>query len=263
MHLPQENKWYELYGKDTIQSYLRLAVQFVEATNFWQFYQEHLDEYRIWAREIEAEIEQQGLVVKLDAFFESAAVSERPNFYIAMDPLNGWGAHAVPHVHEINPKFKGYKAYSIGFWDRESTPDAQPSFTKGDYLYNLIWHEGSHIYLDPFLKTNQEAIQNLGYLYNKDDEGMIRQNISTWKYCFEENLIRGIVISLIGKYQSERAWKRQKAREFLRDFIYAEAISEWLDEHFMNKREKDFGKALPQLIRFLARTFPERPYQEE
>ena len=260
LHLPTEIHWYQNYGKDTVQSYLKLAAQFAKDTDFWQFYQFHQGHFKIWAEEIEAEIKNGRLISILDDFYQS---EPKPNFYIAMDPLNSWGAHAVPHIQEINPKFKHYKAYSVGFWNRESTPDDQPSFTEGDYLFNLIWHEGSHIYLDSYLKANQTGIQELAYLYNEKDQGMIRQNINTWKYCFEENLIRGIVLSLTGKHLSKRAYQKQQARDFLADFIYAKAISLWLDRHYLNKKKKDFGNALSRLIRYLGKKYPEMPYKNE
>ena len=57
---------------------------------------------------------------------------------------------------------------------------------------------------------------------------MKRQSISSWAYCFEENLVRGVVIALSKQYRSNRKYREQAADELLSGFICAEDIAWWL-----------------------------------
>ena len=257
LYIPLESSWYELYGKDSVATYLSLAIDFATKSKFWDFYNSHLPEYEVWAQDIIQEIEQEKLVIKLDKFYNK---NSNPTFYIAMDPLNGWGAHAVTDLASINPTYSKYKAYSIGYFGRQGRTDLPPRFNSGDYLYNLIWHEGSHVYLDEILDDNKKDIAKLSYLFNKTDPEMIRQNINTWSYCFEENLVRGIVMSLTKLHKNERAYRIRVAKEFLAGFIYAEEIHIWLERKYLNRKGKSLSELIPKLTRHLQRKYKTIPY---
>ncbi|MEM9931947.1 MAG: DUF4932 domain-containing protein, partial [Bacteroidota bacterium] len=229
LSIPETNLWYDLYGKDTVQQVVRLAKDFADTSDFWSFYEAHKADYQAWGSDVRHALDSLGYVEKLDAFFSRQVTGERPTFYIAMDPLNSWGAHAIPHLEEINPYYNGTKAYSLGYWNRESTEKDSPSFKGGNFLPNLVWHEGSHIYLKSVLDGQDELIESIAHLYNGDERSMQRQNISTWHYCFEENLVRGIVIALNGQHRTHRQRRVQAAKELINGFLYAEDIAAWLE----------------------------------
>jgi hypothetical protein len=173
-----------------------------------------------------------------------------------MDPLNSWGAHAIPHLEEINPHYLGMKAYSLGYWNRESTAEDSPSFKGGNFLADLVWHEGSHIYLKAVLDDQEELIESISHLYNGEENTMKRQSIDTWSYCFEENLVRGIVIALTGNHRTPRKQREQAAKELMNGFIYAEDIAEWINDVYLQAGNKQtLRELLPKLVAMLDKKY--------
>jgi len=257
LHLPEENSWYELYGKDTVQQALRLAIDFAKDSDFWSFYQAHQPDYQRWAKEVEHTLDSLSYVRLLDEFYRgSGAAGPKPTFYIALDPLNSWGAHAIPGLAEINPYYDKYKAYSLGYWNRRSTVKDSPSFSGSSFLSDLVWHEGSHIYLNELLEGKEELIESISHLYNGDERKMKRQSIDTWQYCFEENLVRGVVIALTKQHRSHRQYREQNADELLSGFIYAEDIAGWLERYYLKaENERPLGEFLPDLIEWLGEQY--------
>lgn len=253
LYLPEENLWYEQYGKERVQKILRLALDFADKSDFWSFYQAHEKDYAAWGAAVRQKLDSLQYPEILDEFYSKGAANhEQPTFYIALDPLNSWGAHAVPHVAELNPKFAKYKAYSLGYWNRESTEKDTPSFTGTSFLADLVWHEGSHIYLNEIIEANADKIATIKHLYNGDERQMKRQSINDWDYCFEENLVRGVVIALTKQHRSHRAYREQNADEILSGFIYAEDIADWLERVYLTPgNERSLGELLPGLVEML------------
>lgn len=260
LHMPDTNSWYALYGKDTVQQVIRLAKDFAQTTDFWTFYENHQADYQAWGRDVRQALDSLGYVSKLDDFFSRQVQGTRPSFYIAMDPLNSWGAHAIPHLEEINPYYSGTKAYSLGYWNRNSTEQETPSFKGGNFLANLVWHEGSHIYLKAVLDGQEDLIESIAHLYNGKENTMKRQSIDTWNYCFEENLVRGIVINLTGQHRTPRKLREQAAKELINGFLYAEDIAAWLNQVYLRPGSKQtLRELLPELVKMLDEKYDEVP----
>ncbi|MEM6769589.1 MAG: DUF4932 domain-containing protein [Bacteroidota bacterium] len=252
LYLPETNLWYDEYGKETVQEYLKLALEFAKESDFWTFYSAHQSDYQSWAAATRKVLDSLGYPEKLADFYRIGNPKlPQPIFYIALDPLNSWGAHAVPHVGELNPAFAKYKAYSLGFWNRNGDETTIPSFSGTNFLSDLVWHEGSHIYLNEMLAKYTAEIEAISHLYNGDEKKMKNQSISTWSYCFEENLVRGIVIALTKQHQSTRRFREQAADELLSGFIYAEDIAGWLEQNYLNQRATSLEAMLPSLITWL------------
>jgi hypothetical protein len=255
--MPEESNWYKHHGKENVQEYLRLVAQYAKESHFADFYKSHENTYAKWGEAIKTEIAKDGLQEKLQAFYRSN--TEGSEFYICLDPLNSWGAHAIPHIAEINHEYAHLKIYCIGYSNDKSTDADEPKFFSGSFSTNLIWHEGSHIYLDSLMKKYRKEIDALSYLYNKEDEGMKRQNINNWGYCLNENVVRGVVIALFRQNKTIRETKKQVAQEILGDFIYAEDIGQLISEHYMgNKKYKDFDAFFPEILKMLKNKYPKR-----
>lgn len=256
--LPDSSHWYRSYGKAVVQDYLRKCQDFATASNFRQFYQAHAAAYAAWGAPIRAGIARDSLLGKLHGFYRTA---EAPHFYICLDPLNGWGAHAIPHPEEMNPTYRGIKAYTIGCFAVAPDSSRTPVFKYGDYTTNLVWHEGGHIYVQELFGRYAPQIAALSYLYNGQDSGMKSQNINSWQYCLNENVVRGVVLTLFKQYKSDRAWRRQGAQEVLADFIYASDISDILLRDYVghSKKYPDFAAFFPVLLRRLQQRHPAPP----
>ena len=255
-YYPDSLNWYSMYGKDTVQTYMRLCQQFYQDTHFWDFYQQHQAAYTAWAGPVQTELVRQGLVAKLDSFYRFAGDAR---WVVCLDPLNSWGAHTIM-TKQINPRYAGQIVYNVGYFERKSKATDPPAFTIGSESVNMVWHEGSHSITHDLQKKYQADIAKLAYLLNEKDEGMKRNNIKTWAHAFDENLVRGIVIALFRQHRIPQEARKQAAREIVGDFLYAGDIADVLTKEYVgNPVYRDFNAFFPRIMTYLAAQYPAAP----
>jgi hypothetical protein len=249
-----ELNWYKNYGKENVLEYIKLCRDFFNDTKFWDFYQAHTVRYEKWGENIRKQILDAGAITQLQNFY---GFNADVKWYICIDPLNSWGSHAIT-TKNLNPQFSNIIAYNTGYFNTKSTVQNEPFFEyKGtDYL---VWHEGSHIFLNSYFKKYSKEIDELSFLFNKDDEGMKRNGISNWEYCLNENMVRAIVGNLYKTYKTEREFKRQVARETASDFIYVEDLVPFITEKYgPNKKYKNFDVFFPEMLKMLKKKYPKK-----
>lgn len=254
VHYPAQSTWYTLNGKDSVQAYMRLCQQFYEDSRFWAFYQKHQADYVAWAKPVQERLAREGLVNKLDSLYRFPTKAARWAVYL--DPLNSWGAHAIA-AQELNPRYADEVAYTVGFLNRESSETSIPSFSLGTEAVVLVWHEGSHQYTRALQRRYQAEISKLAYLFNPTDAGMKRNNIHSWAHCFDENLVRGVVIALFRQYQPGKEARKQAAQEIVADFQYAGDIADVLTAEYSGRPAgPDFAQFFPRILTYLAQKYP-------
>ncbi|WP_078349551.1 DUF4932 domain-containing protein [Mucilaginibacter pedocola] len=245
--------WYKMYGKENVLEYIKLCRDFFNDTKFWDFYQQHLPSYTTWGNQMKHKLDSVQYIKNLQDFYRYNADVK---WYICIDPLNSWGSHAIM-TKTLNPQFSDLLVYNTGYFTRGGKPDADPVFEFKDFE-NLVWHEGSHVYVNTLLKEHEKEIDALEYLFNKDDDGQKRNNISTWRYCFDETLVRSITAALYKKYRTERLYKRQLAKETLSDFIYVDELAPFIYNNYINSNKyKNFTEFFPQVLKFLKEKHPQ------
>jgi hypothetical protein len=248
---PIDLVWYQYNGKENTLEYLKLCKDFFNDTNFWDFYQQHVGRYQKWGVPIKAKIDSGLLIDKLKEFYRYDATVR---WYICIDPLNSWGSHAIM-TKKLNPQFADLVAYTTGYFANGDTK-TEPVFRLNNFE-NLVWHEGSHIYLNGLMKKYESQIDELSYLFNKEDDGMKSNNISNWRYCFDENVVRSVTAALYKKYRTDRQYKRQVATETANDFIYVEDLVPFIYDNYINSNTyKTFADFFPQVLKFLKKKYP-------
>jgi hypothetical protein len=251
---PADLGWYKMYGKENVLEYIKLCKDFFNDTHFWQFFQEHQARYDKWGDDLKANVDSGKLIKKLQDFYK---YDSDIHWYICIDPLNSWGSHAIM-TKMLNPQFSNWLVYNTGYFKNDVSIATDPVFEFKNFE-NLVWHEGSHVYINGLLKKYEKEISALGYLYNKDDEGMHRNQISTWAYCFDENMVRSITAALYKKHRTPRAYKRQVARETASDFIYVEDLAPFIYDNYLNSdKYKTFAEFFPEIIKFLQTKYPNK-----
>jgi hypothetical protein len=253
IHYPAQTNWYTLNGKDTIQTYIRLCKQFFEDSHFWAFYQRHQAAYAAWAQPVQARLASEGLVDKLDSLYRFR--TKEAHWTICLDPLNSWGAHAL-QAKKLNPRYGSEVVYTVGFLADNSTDTSSPAFSLGSEAVNIVWHEGSHTYTNALQQRYKAEINNLAYLFNQADAGMKRNNITDWAHCFDENLVRGIVVALFRQHQPPKEARKQAAKEVVGDFQYAGDIADVISARYSSQRYRTFEQFFPEILAYLAQKYP-------
>jgi hypothetical protein len=249
---PADLSWYKYYGKENVLEYMKLCRDFFNDTHFWDFYLAHQTQYQRWGDALKTNVDSGKLVEKLQNFYK---YDVDVHWYICIDPLNSWGSHAII-TKTLNPQFSDWVVYNTGYFKRDTSATTDLVFEFRNFE-NLVWHEGSHVYINGLISKYRKEIDSLSYLFNKTDEGMQRNNISTWTYCFDENMVRAITASLYKKYRTERGYKRQLARETANDFIYVEDLAPFIYDNYINStRYKTFADFFPEILKFLKSKYP-------
>jgi hypothetical protein len=241
---PAELSWYKYYGKENTLEYIRLCRDFFNDTKFWDFYQAHLPRYTAWGNEMKHKLDSVQYIKNLQDFYRFNADAK---WYICIDPLNSWGSHAIM-TKTLNPQFSDLLVYNTGYFTGNGKPENDPVFEfKG--FENLVWHEGSHVYINGLLTKYQKGIDAM--------DGMKRNSISNWRYCLDENIVRSVTAALYKQHRPERLYKRQMAKEVMSDFIYVEDLTPFILEKYVNSNKyKNFEEFFPQILKFLKEKHP-------
>ncbi|TDO23034.1 DUF4932 domain-containing protein [Pedobacter duraquae] len=254
IYQPEDLSWYKRYGKDTVLEYLSLCKDFAKESNFWAFFQAHQEKYAKWGSGIREQVAKSGTMEQLQKFYGKKGTAQ---WNICIDPLNSWGSHAIA-TKKMNPAFGNIIVYNTGYFNEKSTEKDEPVFAYQGFDY-LVWHEGSHIFLDPYFIKYKKEIDELAYLFNKDDDGMKRNTIGTWEYCLNENMVRAIVGDMYKNYRTERQYKRQVAKETANDFIYVEDLVPFIAANYgPGKKYTRFDDFFPTMLTMLKEKHPKQ-----
>ncbi|MEM1271698.1 MAG: DUF4932 domain-containing protein, partial [Bacteroidota bacterium] len=248
--LPDSLSWYENYGTAGVEAMLNGLLAFARDADFWGFFQRHEADYSRWASGAETSLRAGGSLDAIDAFFRYGENRARPTLVVLMEPLNGWGAHAVTVPALLgNVGGAGTVAYQAGpAYGGRRLPDADLSFARDNGA--LAWHEAAHHYLIDPLDAHLEAIAGLERLFDAENPDLKRQNISTWDYAFEENLVRAIVVVLTGAERGEEAFTRRIQQQEARGFAYVGTLAHLIrDEYVANAAQyATFADFMPVIL---------------
>lgn len=251
---PADLNWYKYYGKESTLEYIRLCKDFFNDTHFWEFFQAHQARYQRWGDELKSKVDSGKLIDKLKKFY---GYNTSLRWFVCIDPLNSWGSHAIT-TKTLNPQFSDWVVYNTGYFKRDSNTDTDPIFEFSNFE-NLVWHEGSHIYLAELESKYKKEIDDIAYLFNKDDDGMKRNNISSWAYCLDENIVRSVTAALYKQYRTDRQYRKQVAKEVVSDFMYVDDLAPFIyDNYIQSHKYKTFAEFFPIILAHLRKEYPKR-----
>lgn len=250
---PKTSSWYTALDRATVDAVQNSAIRFAAGTGFWKFFAGHRKEYDAWCRDFEERAAKDGTLEKLDGFYRYDAQHKRPSVTIFLEPLNSWGAHAISFDRLTGEPNGDRVMFQLGFWgSTDSYPDTPVQFIRSRSIVPTVWHEGTHVYLHPLMTRYGAEIDKLDRLFNA--EQLKSQNIGTWRYCFEENVVRAIVAVLVRKYDGEEAYKREVRDQTQNNgFIYVYQLAETIWNGYATKPETegDFDRFFPQILKAL------------
>lgn len=247
---PEKNSWYQKKGgKENVAGILNDAKIFAEKTKFWNFYQKHQTEYARLTDDFGNELKEKNVLPTIDSFFRYGASQPRPQVTIYLESLNNWGAHAIDFQNLRGEPNGERVTFQIGPVEQDAQlPDSALSFKTNRQTIQNVWHEASHIYLKKTLAENKERVAKLERLFNAP--ALASQNIKTWDYAFEENLVRSIVAAVTKQNLGDDAYKREVANQTQRGFIYTNEIAELIVSKYISdaNRYPAFDDFMPEIL---------------
>ena len=74
-------------------------------------------------------------------------------------------------------------------------------------------------------------------------------------------MVRSITAALYKKYRTERAYKRQVARQTASDFIYVDELAPFIYDNYINSAKyKNFADFFPEIIKYLQAKYPKKAW---
>ena len=249
--IPDSTYWLNNFSRSDLTRYLTLCIDFAQKSQFASFYRAHQADYDRWGYAYRRQVDSAGVVQQLESFFHQPTASR---WYICLDPLNSGGAHAIM-TKTLAPTYGQYIVYQQGYWNRQAKPTLDPSFEAD--VYNLVWHEGSHVYTNPIQQAYRTQIDSLRYLMPVS-EPLSRQNITDWPHFVDESLVRAISTALSRAYRSPQQAQQRLMSEQRSGFVYTDQLAQLILEDYIHTTAySSFAANFPILLRKWARLKPD------
>lgn len=245
--------WKEILGSNSFDAYFKALPGFIKDSGFEEFFKQNESDYKRMSAEFISAIKRENVGNVLSGFYRYKGGRQAPKFQIYLEPLNGWGAHAILKDEDIaQSKTNLVIQYQLGYLDGDQALDLPVTFKNSRSVASLAWHEGSHVYVAPIFARYRPEIAKLDRLFNRED--LASQNISTWEYCLNENVVRAITAVLILQTSGEKAYDRElDVQTKQRKFIYTGIIAELIrNDYFKSSAYANFDEFFPKILERLA-----------
>lgn len=247
--LPDSSTWYTSMGRERVAAILRGVSPFAKASHFAEFRARHRAEYAEWSRVVADELQRVGALAAVERFYRGDSVSgSGASVELHLEPLNGWGAHMItlPPVRGTPPD--DVVRFQIGPRDDGMLPDSPLRFAVSRGVIETTWHEAGHSFARALLAAHASGISGLSRLFDSTNTNLQRQNVRTWSYAFEENLVRSVVAAMIGDARGPEAMNTAIAEEVGGGFVWVPLLTELLRREYVPART-----SYPTLDRFAGR----------
>jgi len=254
----ETGRWREILGAESYDGFFAALPDFVQKTGFVRFFQSNQKEFDRACAQFKGVLAKEKTIETMESFYRYGTSRPRPKFEVFLEPLNSWGAHAIVNKKKLEQGDNSEPVrYQIGNWSGINVfLDGSLNFESTSSLAETAWHEGSHVYIAPVFYANTAAINAQERLFNR--EMLVKQNISTWEYCLNENVVRAITAVLVKLTKGEKLYLREVTVQTKQaGFIYTGTIAEWiLKDYVGNASYRTFDDFFPVILERL-KTLPD------
>ena len=235
--VPDTSNWYETYSRGRVAAILRGAAQFAKDTRFADFRRAHAADYTSWTSHIKSELTTNNVLGRVEQFYRPpTAVGAGAEVRLYLEPLNNWGAHQIDPVRLEGAPSDGIVRFQFGPDGNAPLPDSPLAFTMGPSDIGTVWHEAGHAFVRPFMTAHATRIAALSRLLDSTNVSLKRQNVTTWTYAFEENLVRAVVAVLIGAARGQPAMDAEVKSQVGGGFVLVPVMAELLQKEYVPQR---------------------------
>ncbi len=240
--LPRPKSLDARWTPEAARQFLSLAREFVVASHFKEFIDEHQPLYQAGIQHMQGLLDKQAHLEWFDQFFGPRRGAD---FRVVLGMLNGGGSYGVHFVGADGRE----ELYSIlGVWMVDS--QGQPVFPAG--VVSTLVHEFTHSYtnalVDQFAKDLQAPGEKLFDLVGPE---MKKQAYGQWKTLMYESLNRACGLRYTLAYDGPAALQKAILYENSRSFFWAGDLADVLAEYDAQPRKyKDLAEFFPRIIAF-------------
>jgi hypothetical protein len=247
--IPDTSQWFATYTRARMSAILRGAVQFSKDARFVAFRRDHSADYEAWTSHIKAELTKNNVLGRVEQFYRApTAIGTGAEVRLYLEPLNNWGAHQIDPVRLEGAPGDGIVRFQFGPDGNAPLPDSPLAFTMGAREIATVWHEAGHAFVRPLMTEHAARIAALSRLFDSTNTNLKRQNVTTWPYAFEENLVRSVVAVMIGAARGQPAMDAEIRSQVGGGFVLVPVMAEVLQREYAAQRER-----YPSLEQFGAR----------
>lgn len=245
-------RWKKNMGEQSFNKFFASLPVFIKDTRFTDYYGKNRSRFRSYEKDFSKLVAQNDVIGKLDRFYRLDADRKFPSVEVYLEPLNNWGAHAIVHPDTEKGSLEHPIRFEIGNWT-DGFLDEPVRFASMGRMGSIVWHEASHVILAPLFSQYAPQISKLSRLFNAQDRPMVRQNITTWEYCLNENVVRAVAAVLIKQSDGDAAYARELNDQTKgAGFIYVRSLAEWILNDFVSgTKYKNFDAYFPVLLEHL------------
>jgi hypothetical protein len=236
------------WGEDNLKDFVEKLRDFVEESNFMEFYSQHSSLYRTITENVEAKIEGRNYVDILEDYFGMENHSYNIILALLFHP-GGFG----PRLERDDGRFDIYNICGP-----HGVEDDIPHFGTEKYFNYLAWHEFSHSFINPLTSKFHDQVEQYEDLIKPVKELMSSQAYPSWPIIVNEHVVRAVTTRLAYINDGSKEGKRALNKERARGFIYFPALLNKLKQ-YENSRDKypTFESFYPVLLTAFEDYIPE------
>lgn len=248
--LPQLESWAHppKIGDEEMNEYLKYLRNFSDETNYPDFFASQKEEFKRWEQPVIDSISKYSLADKLGDLF-----GKYKEFRVYLNPFNSWGGQAFTPTEEFSDN-KAWFRLGYNVYPKNAGKKTPPFFNNKAMLFDLIWHEGGHSYINPRVDKHLHLFSVAEALLNADMQTRLQKAGRfkwEWPYFIKEQITRAAVAYLYKKHEGETNWEIECQRQEAIGFIYTKDISLLFGDYDQDKNKyPDFSDFLPLLAQY-------------
>ncbi len=224
------------------REFLALARQFITASGFEGFINEHQTLYRKSADRLQQVLAKEGHLEWYDAFYGE---NKSLVFHVVLGMVNGGGSYGV-HMDRADGRTDIYSILGVWQVDAQGDPEFEPA------MISTIVHEFNHSYTNPLIDRFAEPLRPAAEkIFNVVSEEMKRQAYSNSKTLLYESLDRACELRYTLAYKGQAAMTHAVEYEESRSFYWVGGLAALLGEYDTRARVyPDLVAFFPRIITF-------------
>jgi hypothetical protein len=244
--IPDTSHWYGTYSRARIAAILNGAVRFAKDTRFAEFRRAHRANYGEWTSLIQTALTKDSVLQRVDRFYRAPSTDRTGvEVRLYLEPLNNWGAHQIDPGRLEGAPSDDIVRFQFGPDGDGALPDSPLLFSMDRRQIATVWHEAGHAFIRPLMREQAARIASLSRLFDSTNTNLKRQNVTTWNYAFEENLVRAAVAVMIGAAYGQPAMDAEIKSQVGGGFVLVPQLAQLLQREYVPQRDR-----YPSIVQF-------------